>query len=92
MQAVKRIHQGMGKRATCYLVGWRWTEQIYCKIMSYYVIMQMYVQEEDYEILRISASSTMVVYVSEVYSSRNGKECDLLPCWREMERTVTSEK
>ena len=33
MQAVKRIHQGMGKRATCYLVGWRWTEQIYCKIM-----------------------------------------------------------
>ena len=26
--------------------------------------MQMYVQEEDYEILRISASFTMVVYVS----------------------------
>ena len=30
---MKRIHQGMGKRATCYLVGWRWTEQICCKIM-----------------------------------------------------------
>ena len=48
----------------------------------------MYVQEKDYEILRISASSTIAVYVSsEVYSSRNGKECGLLPCWREMERT-----
>ena len=44
--------------------------------------MQMYVQEEDYDILRISASSTMVVYVSsEVYSSRNGKECGLLLYW-----------
>ena len=44
--------------------------------------MQMYVQEEDYDILRISASSTMVVYVSsEVYSSRNGKESGLLLYW-----------
>ena len=30
---MKRIHQGMGKSATCYLVGWRGTELIYCKIM-----------------------------------------------------------
>ena len=30
---MKCIHQGMGKSAACYLVGWRWTEQIYCKIM-----------------------------------------------------------